>query len=462
MDDKFNLEIEGFGLINEAKIEINKINIVGGVNASGKSTASKLLYCFLRSNSPDIKEYVLAAILPTINQFINIMEHPTPTASVDLPDKYTVKDDIGKILRNYSKSVTIYKGLSKEDFFVLPDDILYDMKYKIDKFIPILHDKKNSKNYSSIIKSLFSNESLLNFEGQSTFYNDLFKCFVSYKPNDDMNWSVTDRYCELTTNGISSDDFDDFDDTFIYSTEGSFNSQNKIFYIDSISYLDLNFYLNDTLNKDKEIFGYKEHVEYILKHLDSYEIEDNLSEDIKEKMDHINKLISNIIKGHVYKMSIDLYLDDDSNYYFVPNDSENEYNVISSGIQQISIIQILLDKYKLQPGTFLIIDEPEVNLHPEWQFKFAEILVLLAKELDINIYLNSHSPMFIEAMEVLTQYYDLEEDTNFYLTEKHDENTYDFVKIEYDNLYELYDNLARPFDAIEVYRLKNEYKKGNY
>ena len=121
-----------------------------------------------------------------------------------------------------------------------------------------------------------------------------------------------------------------------------------------------------------------------------------------------------------------------------------------------------MDKYKLQPGTFLIIDEPEVNLHPEWQFKFAEILVLLAKELDINIYLNSHSPMFIEAMEVLTQYYDLEEDTNFYLTEKHDENTYDFVKIEYDNLYEIYDNLAKPFDAIEVYRLKNEYKKGNY
>ena len=142
--------------------------------------------------------------------------------------------------------------------------------------------------------------------------------------------------------------------------------------------------------------------------------------------------------------------------------SENEYNVISSGIQQISLIQILLDKYKLQPGSFLIIDEPEVNLHPEWQFKFAEILVLLAKELDINIYLNSHSPMFIEAMEVLTQYYDLEEDTNFYLTEKHDKDTYNFVKIEYDNLYELYDNLAKPFDAIEVYRLKNEYKNGNY
>ena len=70
--------------------------------------------------------------------------------------------------------------------------------------------------------------------------------------------------------------------------------------------------------------------------------------------------------------------------------------------------------------------------------------------------------MFIESIEVLTKYYDLEEDTNFYMTEKYDESSHDFIKIDYDNLYELYDNLARPFDSIEVYRLKNEYKKGNY
>ena len=44
-----NLEINDFGIINHANIEINKITIVGGVNDSGKSTACKLLYCFLKS-----------------------------------------------------------------------------------------------------------------------------------------------------------------------------------------------------------------------------------------------------------------------------------------------------------------------------------------------------------------------------------------------------------------------------
>ena len=47
------LEIEDFGPIHKANINIGKLNIVGGVNASGKSTASKLLYCFLLAGSPE-------------------------------------------------------------------------------------------------------------------------------------------------------------------------------------------------------------------------------------------------------------------------------------------------------------------------------------------------------------------------------------------------------------------------
>ena len=67
--------------------------------------------------------------------------------------------------------------------------------------------------------------------------------------------------------------------------------------------------------------------------------------------------------------------------------------------------------------------------------------------------------MFIEAVEVLTQYYDMEDETNFYMAEKHDEDTYNFVKVDYDGLYDLYDNLSKPYSIIEVYRLRAENKK---
>ena len=44
-----NLEIKDIGVVNTANINISKINVVGGVNSSGKTTVSKLLYCYLKS-----------------------------------------------------------------------------------------------------------------------------------------------------------------------------------------------------------------------------------------------------------------------------------------------------------------------------------------------------------------------------------------------------------------------------
>ena len=38
----------------------------------------------------------------------------------------------------------------------------------------------------------------------------------------------------------------------------------------------------------------------------------------------------------------------------------------ASGIKQIGVVQLLLSNRKLQENSVLIIDEPEVNLHPEW------------------------------------------------------------------------------------------------
>jgi ABC-type cobalamin/Fe3+-siderophores transport system ATPase subunit len=51
--DNLKLEINNFGPINNVKLDIGKINVVGGVNGSGKSTVSKLLYCYLKSEIDD-------------------------------------------------------------------------------------------------------------------------------------------------------------------------------------------------------------------------------------------------------------------------------------------------------------------------------------------------------------------------------------------------------------------------
>ena len=51
MSENIQLEIKNIGPIHEANIDLGKLNIIGGANSTGKSTSSRLLYCFLFSAS---------------------------------------------------------------------------------------------------------------------------------------------------------------------------------------------------------------------------------------------------------------------------------------------------------------------------------------------------------------------------------------------------------------------------
>ncbi len=82
---------------------------------------------------------------------------------------------------------------------------------------------------------------------------------------------------------------------------------------------------------------------------------------------------------------------------------------------------MLLQKGILNSNSLLIIDEPEVHLHPTWQVKYAEILVRLSKEFAIPIVLTSHSPYFIEAIEAYSKKHKYEDSTNFYFAKKNED-----------------------------------------
>ena len=65
------------------------------------------------------------------------------------------------------------------------------------------------------------------------------------------------------------------------------------------------------------------------------------------------------------------------------------YNA-SSSIKQLAPILLYL-RYRAKSGDFLVIDEPEMNLHPESQVKLLESLAILVN-LGVRILLTTHSP----------------------------------------------------------------------
>lgn len=442
------LDIVDFGKINSANINLNKINVIGGVNASGKSTAARLLYCFLKALSSNRDEFILEYILPDINGLINRAARAMGDESTSKYN-YSIHDNFEKILLDYDRARQIINSVSFPD-----DDILGRIIKEVDEFLSIIISD-NNHSYSPILKILFETESLYGFKGNVTFYNDSFKSSVNYNPSGDWIYDQGSVYNQNT----EQNSFDDYDNEYGYLTEGTFDYISDVFYIDSVSIFDLDYYIN-TKNSFKRIFKYKEHLDHLLKQLRDYNSNVDLSDEVKFKIEEVYKNIKDIIMGEsLYESLIKINKIQEDAFYFKQEDGEEFRVNISSGIQQIAVVQTLLHNKKLIPGTYLIIDEPEVNLHPEWQIKFAEILVLLVKELDIKLYLNSHSPMFIEAISLYSEYYDLLEDTNFYLTEKQGNDKFNFIKIDPKDMGAVYENLTKPYDELDKLKAKILFKE---
>ena len=236
--------------------------------------------------------------------------------------------------------------------------------------------------------------------------------------------------------GIYSSDFSctfDFRN-FEFSKKGDLDIT-KVFYFDSFS-----------------LFDNKSGGTYFLEHVKSLEAALEITEDNNNVDLEVEKLIKEILGGEIKKENGELF-------FVRENGIKTHMKNTSSGVKQVAIIQTLLNNNELEPNSFLIMDEPEVNLHPEWQIKFAKILVLLVKELDLSIYIASHSPFFIEAIEIYSQYYDLIDDSYFYLTQKAEGYQYDIVSVDSNNLEAIYRNLGQPYDILDKIKMDLMFKK---
>ena len=107
----------------------------------------------------------------------------------------------------------------------------------------------------------------------------------------------------------------------------------------------------------------------------------------------------------------------ESGDYYVQNDSKLKVSNLAAGSKMFSIIKILLNHGELDDKTMLILDEPESHLHPEWQNVFAEIIVLLVKELGVRVLLTTHSTNFLLGIDANMRKYGIVNNVNFYQTD---------------------------------------------
>ena len=303
------------------------------------------------------------------------------------------------------------KNLNRENANILidiSDKIVKDTSYKFDrnKLIKLIQENRNfiSIEYlGEVSEKIFD---ILNIKDEEYLENT-----ISYILNNEFDNQI---------NTIWSDDLGEIalkikenelklkiKNNKVIKIENKINLRSEVIYIDDPFVIDnLNEY------KWRDINYLENHRESLETKLIREKNEKTFSEKIiaKNNLQQITEKLKEVINGEI-KFYQGKWV------YKFENNNELNLKNLSAGLKSFAILKRLVENGNLEEKGIVILDEPEIHLHPEWQIKFAELIVLLQKEFKMHILLTTHSPYFLKAIQVYSKKYKISNKCKYYMSE---------------------------------------------
>lgn len=408
------LNIKNFARIKEASIKLEGITVIAGENNTGKSTIGKILFASFNSLN-DIDTKVRLNILNSINrQWENFV--------FDLIT--THKTDIDVDIINNSNIVNHIINVKDEDIEKAISNIIGEYIGINDKSIveAIRSTANRIKEYKNISRGRLS------YNIMSQYYNDLFYSQINSRVDKDSIAEIT-----IKDFGIL---FEFLDDRCLKFEK--INSNYNAFFIDNPFTLDKTPYSYSLSIPDSYL------VNQILSKYSKNYMDDGIIADktlADEKLINVYKKLYEAVNGKIIFKDNDFYLEFDN--FVEPISIHN----LSAGLKSFTIIKMLLEKNVLKENDILVLDEPEIHLHPKWQLLYAEIIVLMQKVFNLCIVITTHSPFFLEAIELYTKKHKIDYKTNYYLADI--EDNYSVMKLVNDRVYDIYHKMAITIKDLE-------------
>ena len=400
------LIIKNIGKLKNAEVEINGITVITGENNTGKSTISKTLFSLFYGFYDLDKKISMRKIGDIENIFLRFVRNMN---SENLKKIIDISDKIEKKV-NYNKD-EISRLLQENESFI-PKENLEDVSEKISNIIKI-----TSKSYlENMISYIFNIE----FDSQINTIGSNYEGRIILRIKED------EIKIAIKRNEIA--------------IEKKINLRSEVIYIDDPFVIDnLNEY------RFKDIRYLENHKENLETKLFRENNEINISERIilANKLEQINEKLEKVIDGKI-KLSQRRWI------YEFKNNKELNLKNLSTGLKSFAILKRLIENGNLKENGTIILDEPEIHLHPEWQLKFAELIVLLQKEFGMHILLTTHSPYFVNAIEAYSEKYGIDEKCKYYVAEN--EGNRSIIKDITGNTNEIFQKMARPFQNLENIR----------
>lgn len=421
------LTLKNIGKIGDASVEINGITVIAGENNTGKSTVGRALFAVFNSffniqkqiqneRAEIIEDTLDRMYINTSRRTFRFIANTNVVAETiaSNPEKYRsmnssmLKDKIFELLeQNSGENVQLAGEKEVEEPIAHLSEIL---NISDSTFLESVLEKKLSAEFNDQVCNIFSEDS---GEIQLWIKNDC----INVNIDDEGTVNIQNpANLSLHTETIY------IDDPFVIDDPNIFLHRNPRFFS--------NKYLN-----------HQEHLKTKLFYLKS---DGNVFEEIliRDKLDSIYDKLLSVCSGNVVR-------DKRAGFGYKKEGSDKVLNVrnLSTGLKTFVILKTLIENGTIESNGTIILDEPEIHLHPEWQLLFAEIIVLIQKEFGIHILMNTHSPYFLNAIEVYSAKYGIDDKCKYYLSSSQD--GIGFINDVTNNIEAIYSKLARPLQDLE-------------
>jgi len=419
------LSIKNAGKILDAEIEIKGITVMAGVNNTGKSTVGKVLFCIFNSFYK-IEQQIEQERRSLIRRiFIDEYNYPTFRVSgrFDLDGiadyimsrkaPYESADALVGQLRRLLIEMSMNSGAFwTDDFlFLASEKILQVMNISDEEIFVAVLDKRLQSEFSMQLNNIHRPDLM---------------CDIALKIKS-----------ELMRVSISRDGLIKVTDSFSLNTE--------------VVYIDDPFALDDAKTTINGSGNHRDHLKArLLSRWPDSPVKDAIDRIITTKkletvLEQLNKVCN---EGRlIWKPSTSSYT-----VAYREGNSKVALDIknVSTGLKTFVILKTLLLNGSLEENGIMVLDEPEIHLHPEWQLIFAELIVLMHKEYNMHILLNTHSPYFLDAIEVYSNKHGISSRCKYYLAE--DNQGYSSITDVSDSIEKIYERLAQPLQHLEDLR----------
>lgn len=416
------LKISNFAKIEKADIKIDGITVICGDNDTGKSTIGKILFSIFSSNYNSAKRIRGEKGLSVINNIAKLQLRPLQLDNFsDFANKCTneILDtlNIDNVNINNIKNIiidTIPESLiSLNNIDNVANDIFKIMSAPYNKLMIEIINRYFSNIFCKQIDNLFNKNANAKLELEVKKQ----KMNIEFKNNECTRF------------------------------DSEFNITHSIFYIDNPFILD-NIYA-DNLN-----FISSKLISNLVKENLEYEgiIEAVTNREILEK---VYDVLNSVMNAEIINKNNEYYL------HYNENNTEIKLENLSAGLKSFVIIKRLLENGSLNEKDVLILDEPEIHLHPKWQLIYAELIVLLQKYFNLTITITTHSHYFLEAINRFSKMHNIDERVNFYITELAENKCNVIFKNVNDNLDIIYEKMYEPLEMLSNMREEQDNERNN-